>query len=84
MDWLRGCIVVVCALALTSLRRAAAQQNGSAFTVVPADIAAVGPADDPAALQVIGLYSPIREFWVLVAGFGVSDLTGNSRARTPS
>jgi putative salt-induced outer membrane protein YdiY len=60
--------------------------NGPAVAVAPAEIAAVGPADRPEALRVIriGLYSPIRRFWVLVAGFGVSDLSGNSRARTTS
>ena len=60
--------------------------NGPAVAVAPAEIAAVGPADRPEALRVIriGLYSPIRKFWVLVAGFGVSDLSGNSRARTTS
>jgi len=59
-------------------------ENGSAVAVAPADIAAVGPANNPAALRVIriGLYSPIRKFWWVVAGLGVSDLTGNSRART--
>ena len=60
--------------------------NGSAVAVAPAEIAAVGPADRPEALRVIriGLYSPIRKFWWLVAGLGFSDLTGNSRARSTS
>ena len=60
--------------------------DGSTLAIEPADVAAIGPANDPAALRVIriGLYSPIGRFWSLVAGLGVSDLSGNSRARTTS
>lgn len=71
---------------LDTARMEVRMENGSAVAVAPADIAAVGPANNPAALRLIriGLYSPIRKFWVLVAGFGFSDLSGNSRARSTS
>jgi putative salt-induced outer membrane protein YdiY len=70
----------------TSGRMGMRSADGGVIVVGPAEVAAIGSANDPAALRVvrIGLYSPIRRFWVLVAGFGLSDLTGNSRARTTS
>jgi putative salt-induced outer membrane protein YdiY len=60
--------------------------DGAVLAIGPGDIAAIGPANDPAALRAIriGLYSPIGRFWGLVAGFGLSDLSGNSRARATS
>jgi putative salt-induced outer membrane protein YdiY len=70
----------------TSTQLQVRSSDGTVIVVGPADVAAIGPADKLAALRVIriGLYSPIRRFWVLVAGFGLSDLSGNSRARTTS
>jgi putative salt-induced outer membrane protein YdiY len=77
---------VIGVLDTTSGRMEIRSVEGAVVVVGPAEVAAIGPANDPAALRVvrIGLYSPIRRFWVLVAGFGLSDLTGNSRARTTS
>jgi putative salt-induced outer membrane protein YdiY len=52
--------------------------------VIPADLAAVAPADDPGALRPprpVGRFSPLDRFWSATAGLGFSSSSGNSRSR---
>lgn len=57
--------------------------DGSTRLISPAEIVAVGsPADLDALRPVeIGLFSPITRFWSALGSFGLSDKSGNSRAR---
>lgn len=64
-----------------SLRFTAA--DGTARTIAPADIAAVGGPDDLAALRpvTIGFLSPFGKFWAASVGAGFANKSGNSRSR---
>jgi putative salt-induced outer membrane protein YdiY len=57
--------------------------DGTARTITPADLAAVGSPDDLAALRpvVIGFLSPFGKFWGARIGAGFANTSGNSRSR---
>lgn len=57
--------------------------DGTARTITPADLAAVGSADDLDALRpiAIGFLSPIGKFWGARIGAGFANASGNTRSR---
>jgi putative salt-induced outer membrane protein YdiY len=57
--------------------------DGTARSVTPADLAAIGSADDLQALRpvAIGFLSPFGKFWRASIGAGLANTTGNSRSR---
>jgi putative salt-induced outer membrane protein YdiY len=57
--------------------------DGTARTISPGDLAAVGSPTDLAALRPIrvGFFTPFDKFWGATVGVGFSNKTGNSRSR---
>lgn len=55
--------------------------DGTTRTIRPADLAAVGPAGDLAALRPPGFLSPIGRYWAMTVGAGFASKSGNSRSR---
>jgi putative salt-induced outer membrane protein YdiY len=56
----------------------------ASLPLIPADLAAVAPADDVGSLRprsAVGWFSPLSRFWSATAGFGFSSSSGNSRSR---